>query len=84
MGSLSQQPSLNTSQRFFKQETVCSPSGSGAGFWVEEQMFGAGKTRLKQGVFHVDHDIIGKATQVKIGALGEVVLWEFFTFSHLG
>lgn len=34
-----------------KQETVCSPSGSGAGFWVEEQMFGAGKTRLKQGGF---------------------------------
>ena len=49
-----------------------------SGWW--RKCFGAGKTRLKQGVFRMDHDIIGKATQVKLELLEKcfVGIW------HLG
>lgn len=78
MGSLSHRFLLNTSQRFFKQETVCSPSGSGAGFWVVEQMFWCRENTTKTSMDPRHH---WQGNSGEIRALGEVVL---VGIGHLG
>ena len=77
MGSLSHQPSSTLPSSHQAGDCVlterkrCWILGGGANVRCREN------TTKTRGFCRMDHDIIGKATQVKIGALGEVVLWEF-------